>query len=87
MTIGLYGAAFVGTLLSWWFITIFGRRQIFTTGLFCLAIGQLLIGILSVVADKGYTGARWGQACKCIPGQSLDNADFSSYDDCLAFRL
>lgn len=87
MTIGLYGAAFVGTLLSWWFITIFGRRQIFTTGLFCLAIGQLLIGILSVVADKGYTGARWGQACKCNPEQSLDNADFSSYDDCLAFRL
>jgi len=87
MTIGLYGAAFVGTLLSWWFITILGRRQIFTTGLFCLAIGQLLIGILSVVADKGYTGARWGQACKCNPEQSLDNADFSSYDDCLAFRL
>jgi SP family general alpha glucoside:H+ symporter-like MFS transporter len=66
MTIGLYGAAFVGTIISWWFITIFGRRQIFTTGLFCLAIGQLLIGILSVVADKGYTGARWGQACKSV---------------------
>jgi hypothetical protein len=29
-----------------------------------LAIGQLLIGALSVVADHGHTGARWGQACK-----------------------
>jgi SP family general alpha glucoside:H+ symporter-like MFS transporter len=78
MTIGLYGAAFVGTLLSWWLITILGRRQIFTTGLFCLAIGQLLIGILSVVADKGYNGARWGQACKY---PSLILAWLTSSDD------
>jgi hypothetical protein len=86
MTIGLYGAAFVGTLLSWWLITILGRRQIFTTGLFCLAIGQLLIGILSVVADKGYNGARWGQACKPFP-VCLVPSLIPSHDDHLALCL
>lgn len=64
MTIGLYAAAFIGTLISWWLITITGRRTIFVTGLACLAVGQLLIGALSVVADQGHTGARWGQACQ-----------------------
>lgn len=73
MTIGLYGAAFVGTLISWWLITITGRRTIFVTGLFCLAIGQLLIGALSVVADQGHTGARWGQACESLIHGHSDN--------------
>jgi SP family general alpha glucoside:H+ symporter-like MFS transporter len=87
MTIGLYGAAFVGTVLSWWLITKLGRRQIFVTGLFCLAIGQLLIGVLSVVADKGYTGARWSQACKSgvLFGKVI--ADVGSNDDRLALCL
>ena len=64
MTIGLYGAAFIGTCLSWFLIAHVGRRTIYVTGLFCLSIGQILIGILSVVADKGHVGARWGQAGK-----------------------
>jgi SP family general alpha glucoside:H+ symporter-like MFS transporter len=62
MTIGLYAAAFIGTVFSWFLLTWFGRRQIFVTGLFCLAVGQLLIGALSVVADRGSNGARWAQA-------------------------
>jgi SP family general alpha glucoside:H+ symporter-like MFS transporter len=66
MTIGLYSAAFVGTLISWVLLARFGRRQIFVTGLACLSIGQLLIGALSVVADHGNVGARWAQAGTCI---------------------
>ena len=66
MTIGLYGAAFIGTCLSWVALNFFGRRQIFVTGLFCLAIGQFLIGGLSVAADNGHTGARWGQAALMV---------------------
>jgi SP family general alpha glucoside:H+ symporter-like MFS transporter len=62
MTIGLYGAAFIGTCLSWILLTYFGRRRIWLTGLSCLVVGQILIGVLSVVADRGHTGARWAQA-------------------------
>jgi SP family general alpha glucoside:H+ symporter-like MFS transporter len=62
MTIALYGAGLIGTLSSWFLLRYFGRRTIFVTGLFGLSIGQLLIGVLSVVADKGHNGARWGQA-------------------------
>ncbi|WVQ95848.1 hypothetical protein IAU59_002947 [Kwoniella sp. CBS 9459] len=62
MTIGLYGAAFIGTCLSWVLLTYFGRRRIWLTGLSCLVVGQILIGVLSVVADKGHEGARWAQA-------------------------
>ena len=64
MTIGLYSAAFVGTCLSWVAMHHFGRRQIFVTGLACLSVGQFLIGGLSVAADHGRNGARWGQAGK-----------------------
>lgn len=42
----------------------YGRRTIFVAGLAFLAIGQLLIGALSVVADHGNDGARWAQAGK-----------------------
>lgn len=36
------------------------------TGLACLAVGQLLIGALSIVADHGHNGARWAQAALMI---------------------
>ncbi|WWC85147.1 uncharacterized protein L201_000004 [Kwoniella dendrophila CBS 6074] len=62
MTIGLYAAAFIGTCLSWVLLTYFGRRRIWLAGLTTLCFGQILIGVLSVVADKGHTGARWAQA-------------------------
>ncbi|WWC61507.1 uncharacterized protein I303_104091 [Kwoniella dejecticola CBS 10117] len=62
MTIGLYAAAFIGTCLSWVLLTFLGRRKIWLAGLSALVVGQILIGVLSVVADKGHTGARWAQA-------------------------
>lgn len=62
MTLGLYAAAFVGTCSSWFLLTRFGRRTIYVTGLGILCVGQFLIGGLSVAADHGHTGARWGQA-------------------------
>ncbi|ORX40328.1 general substrate transporter [Kockovaella imperatae] len=55
--------AFCGTVGSWFLITKFGRRSLFLAGMSWLAAGQLLIGILSIVADKtGATGAKYGQA-------------------------
>ena len=55
--------AFCGTVGSWFLITKFGRRRLFLFGMAWLAAGQLLIGILSVVADKtGTSGAQYGQA-------------------------
>ena len=67
MTIALYGAAFIGTCCSWFLLTYFGRRTIFVYGLLVLSCGQMLIGILSVIADKGHSGARWGQAGERSP--------------------
>ena len=66
LTIGLYGAAFIGTCLSWWLISFAGRRTIFVTGLAFLSGGQFLIGILAVIAEKGHKGAEWGQAGNSI---------------------
>ncbi|ORY27080.1 putative alpha-glucoside transport-related protein [Naematelia encephala] len=66
MTIVLYACAFVGTVLSWFLLTYVGRRKVFVVGLACLSVGQFLIGALSVVADHGHNGARWGQAALMV---------------------
>ncbi len=62
LTVGLYAAAFVGTVGSWLLLTYVGRRRIFVVGLGCLSVGMFLIGGLSVSADNGNVGARWGQS-------------------------
>jgi hypothetical protein len=61
------GTAFSSTIALRANKTIFvrrylGRRTIFTIGLAWLSLGMLLIGVLSVIADRGHEGARWGQA-------------------------
>jgi SP family general alpha glucoside:H+ symporter-like MFS transporter len=46
MGIGFLGVGFLGTCLSWILIVHFGRRRIYNIGLACLAVLQILIGIL-----------------------------------------
>lgn len=54
--------AFIGTVGSWFLLARFGRRSIFVGGCLWLALLWLIIGGLSVVADKGQPEAKWGQA-------------------------
>ncbi|KAK4687230.1 MFS transporter, SP family, general alpha glucoside:H+ symporter, partial [Tremellales sp. Uapishka_1] len=68
MTVGIYSAAFIGTVLSWFILSYVGRRRIFFVGLCALSAGMFLIGGLSVAADKpsGTGGERWSQAVLMI---------------------
>ena len=58
--LGGTGFAFVGTLLSWFLLSRFGRRTIYLTGEIILSCLLLLIGIVS--ASSSSSGALWGQA-------------------------
>ena len=63
MGIGFLAVGFVGTLLSWILLVHFGRRQIYNTSLFFLALLQLLIGILDCVPNyKQHTSVIWAQS-------------------------
>ena len=52
--------AFLGTVLSWFLITWFGRRTLYLTGQASLATLLVLIGILSAATDSG--AGLWAQA-------------------------
>lgn len=62
LQLGNAAGAIMGTLFSWILITKFGRRPIYFVGMIILTCGQLLIGVLAVIADQGNAGARWAQA-------------------------
>ncbi|KAH8880856.1 putative MFS maltose permease [Thozetella sp. PMI_491] len=57
MTLGQYGLAFVGTLLSWVLMSYLGRRTLYVTGLVILDLILLVIGIVSVTSSS--TGSSW----------------------------
>ncbi|KAJ5009648.1 Maltose permease [Colletotrichum sp. SAR 10_99] len=52
LSLGAKGMAFIGTCLSWWLITHWGRRQIYVTGMSILTVILFIIGILDVSAGK-----------------------------------
>nr|XP_036582141.1 MFS sugar transporter [Colletotrichum truncatum]KAF6790801.1 MFS sugar transporter [Colletotrichum truncatum] len=52
LSLGAKGMAFLGTVLSWWLISYWGRRQIYVTGMGCLTVILFIIGILDVSAGK-----------------------------------
>ncbi|KAJ0344333.1 hypothetical protein COL154_010847 [Colletotrichum chrysophilum] len=52
LSLGAKGMAFIGTCLSWWLITHWGRRQIYVTGMGILTVILFIIGILDVSAGK-----------------------------------
>jgi SP family general alpha glucoside:H+ symporter-like MFS transporter len=51
--------AFLGTVLSWFLITYFGRRTLYLAGEITLMLVLLIIGIISVSSDSD--AALWAQ--------------------------
>ncbi|KAH8892525.1 general substrate transporter [Thozetella sp. PMI_491] len=62
--VGSTALAFVGTILSWFLLTYFGRRTIYLSGIAALATTLLLIGIIS--ASTNSEAGIWAQASLCL---------------------
>ena len=60
MNLGGTAIAFVGTILSWFWMTKFGRRTLYLTGIITLFCLLMLIGILA--ASDTSSGGLWAQA-------------------------
>ncbi|KAK5199918.1 hypothetical protein LTR92_000459 [Exophiala xenobiotica] len=60
MSLGNYSIAFVGTVLSWFLQTRFGRRPIYIGGLTCMLPLMFIIGFLDLATAS--SGIRWAQA-------------------------
>ncbi|RSH80714.1 hypothetical protein EHS25_007049 [Saitozyma podzolica] len=61
LDLGLRALAFVGTLVSWVNMTLFGRRKTMLVGELVLATSLLLTGILSVPGDHNQNAA-WAES-------------------------
>ena len=62
LSLGNTGVGFTCTCLSWLLINRFGRRSVYIGGLASMTLGMLIIGILAIIAEKGNSNAKWGQA-------------------------
>lgn len=65
------GIAFLGTVISWFYISKFGRRTIWLYGFYILVVVLFLIGILACIQDtvhdaKEITRLAWAQSCLCL---------------------
>jgi SP family general alpha glucoside:H+ symporter-like MFS transporter len=61
MNLGVTGMAFVGTCLSWFTLTYFGRRPLFISGMAWMTFCLIIIGAVSFKAG-GSEGAKWAVA-------------------------
>ncbi|TDZ15325.1 Maltose permease MAL31 [Colletotrichum orbiculare MAFF 240422] len=52
LSLGAKGMAFIGTVMSWWLISYWGRRTIYVTGIGALTVILFIIGILDVSAGQ-----------------------------------
>lgn len=59
MSLGLYALGAVGTLLSWFLMSWFGRRTLYFWGQILMSLVLLIIGFLGIAHSSG---ARWGIA-------------------------
>ncbi|PLB41451.1 general substrate transporter [Aspergillus candidus] len=64
IAIGGTAIAFVGTIISWFLLGWFGRRQLYVGGITTLACLLLIIGVIASASESG--GAKWGQAAMCL---------------------
>ena len=64
LNLGGTAIAFVGTILSWWLISHFGRRTLYVTGQGILFITLMIIGIINSATSA--KSAIWVQAGFCI---------------------
>lgn len=62
--LGGTGVAFVGTIISWFWMSKFGRRPIFLTGFTILVICLYLVGILACIPQSN--GVKYVQATLCV---------------------
>ncbi|CAG8952835.1 hypothetical protein HYFRA_00007548 [Hymenoscyphus fraxineus] len=67
MSVGVLAVGFVGTCLSWFAISKYGRRRIYNIGLFLLMVIMFLIGLLDFAPDyENRTGVIWAQCTLLI---------------------
>ncbi|KAI1065923.1 hypothetical protein LB507_000784 [Fusarium sp. FIESC RH6] len=64
IALGGTGIAFVGTIVSWFYIYKFGRRRIWLTGFTCLVVILWTIGFLAL--PKQTLPLAWAQSVLCI---------------------
>jgi SP family general alpha glucoside:H+ symporter-like MFS transporter len=65
MSIGGLGIASVGTIISWFLMSRFGRRTLYLVGLATLAIILFIVGVISATAADS-VGGNYGQASMMI---------------------
>lgn len=65
ISLGGTGIAFLGTVISWLYISRWGRRTIWLYGFYALVVVLFTIGILACVPDQTL-GLAWGQSILCI---------------------
>ncbi|RYP83859.1 hypothetical protein DL769_001281 [Monosporascus sp. CRB-8-3] len=61
--LGAKGMAFIGTVLSWWLITHWGRRPIYVVGIGSLCTLLYIVGILDVSTGKA---GLWAAGALCV---------------------
>jgi len=59
------GIAFLGTILSWFYLSRWGRRTIWLVGFCMLVVVLFTIGILACVPNQTLSIA-WAQSCLCL---------------------
>lgn len=65
VAVGGTGIAFIGTIISWFLLSRFGRRTLYVNGMAILTVVLLIIGIVASVPNQS-VGARWAQAALCL---------------------
>lgn len=64
IAVGGTGMAFVGTIISWFLLSRFGRRTLYLGGMLVMCAVLLIIGVLASASTAG--GVKWGQAAMCL---------------------
>ncbi|KAI8634262.1 sugar transporter [Xylariaceae sp. FL1651] len=64
LSLGAKGFGFIGTVLSWFLITYWGRRSLYISGMGSLSLILLIVGILSV--SVGENGGLWASGGLCV---------------------
>ncbi|PNS19630.1 hypothetical protein CAC42_7474 [Sphaceloma murrayae] len=59
MSLAQYGLGAIGTMLSWFLMTKFGRRTLYLYGQIAMVVLLTVVGGLGIVS-RGNTGAQWG---------------------------
>lgn len=66
--LGLGGTAiaFIGTVISWFLMSKFGRRNMYLAGMVSMCLMLFIIGILTIPSHVAMPGLGWAQSVLCI---------------------